>query len=222
MARLRSFRLGLAVEPDASFLAAEDPRTLQRYHEESQTNEFGSAVDLDALDALVERTIADHEEGSTAIDRALIVPLHKLLPIPRREASNPRFWHWMSLVRYPHLVVHRWRKDGTCPVYRFTGSRVRHALARLWWGAELTRDGGDYSLTEEVMGLPGFQDLYEAIFGRGFAGYRPAVEAFIETVGRQPEGVIRETAKELGYVLSTVVLETLDTDDLRSLLLQLG
>ena len=73
-----------------------------------------------------------------------------------------------------------------------------------------------------MLSLSGFQDIYEAIFGRAFAHYRPALAAFVDTLGAKPEKVIRDSAKAFGYALTTLVLETMPQESIRALLVELS
>ena len=183
---------------------------------------------VNALEDLVKKMMTEFEPGDTAMDRAMAVELHRCLPIPRRLAAERRVWHYLGLVRFPEFVCHRWPlkagKDGVPrrPAERFLGDRVRNTFARLWWLAELTIDEENgYQLTDELLQSSGFQDKYEAFFGRAFCGYRPALEAFINVTRNQSESVVRETAKGFGRVLTTLVLESQSTDDLQVLVTSL-
>ena len=82
----------------------------------------------------------------------------------------------------------------------------------------LTQDDIDYGLTEKLLGLSGLQDNYEAIFGLAFCNYRPALEAFIQVTSGEKEKFIRVFARELGYALTTSVLETMDVEQIKSLM----
>ncbi len=52
--------------------------------------------------------------------------------------------------------------------------------------------------------------------GRLFVNYFQAVSAFIDVVGTSDEGTIRETAKGCNAMLSTIVVEVMDEDELRN------
>ena len=78
----------------------------------------------------------------------------------------------------------------------------------------MTRDGLDYALTDSLFGLSGFQDFHEAAFGRTICNYRPALKALVEVVGRKNEAFIRRFAKEFGYALSTLALETMEYEEI--------
>jgi|GEM_PF-1218003 len=182
------------------------------------------AVSLLDLDALVSRVVATFEPFDTGIDVDMAIPLHRALPISRRVAADRRMWMYLSLVSYPEFVCHRFKAkmghDGRMrrPKERFLGNPVRNAFARLWWACELTCDGGDYSYTRKMLEVSGFQDNYEAYFGRAFSQYRPAMWAAINVLSGNSEATVRETTKSLGRVLTTLVLESQDQAALEELL----
>jgi hypothetical protein len=220
---LRRIRDHVALTLTEDALRAPDPRGLIELDQDDDTELARGDIDIAPLDRLVESTIARFTAGDTAMDRHLALQLHRLLPITRREAGDRRLWAWLGMARYPHFVAHRWLpgRSGIRAEERFQGDRVRQAFARLWWAVELSADGDDHALTDRMFALEGFQDLYESVFGRAFATFRPALAAFVDVVGNHPEAVVRETAKELNYLLTTLVLETLSDDDLRTELAEL-
>lgn len=221
--RIRS-HVELAVSEEAR--AATDPRDLIGISEPLQTEVVRAGLKVDDLDELVGQTLRTQKQYDAGIDAAMAIHLHQVLPITRREAADRHLWAWLGLVRYPHLVAWRWKPQagsGLRSVDRFVGNRVRQTFARLWWAAELTvAPSGDYALTRSLLELRGFQDVYEAIFGRAFCQYRPAMSAFVEVVGSKPEEIVRETAKEFGYLLTTLVLEALSESDLQKILQELA
>ncbi len=101
------------------------------------------------------------------------------------------------------------------------GSLKRNTFARLWWGAELTVQGNDYSMTNRLFAEEGVQDLYEATFGRQFSYYQPALFAFIRILGGKKRETIREAAKMQSQLLTTLVLETLSQERLEERLEQI-
>ena len=195
------------------FLASDKPSEIGAGLQPSCFEECSESIDLAGFNALIARVKAEHERYSTAMDVSMIVELHKVLPISRRQASDMRFWAWLGIECAPDFVAWRWKPGKDSSVRsreRYYGDRVRQTFSRIWWAAELTREGGDYELTTRLVNLPGFQDVYEAIFGRAFGSYRPAMAAFIEVAGHKSEKFSRELAKQLGYALTTTTLETMD------------
>lgn len=82
-----------------------------------------------------------------ATDAWLAPRVHAALRLTRREAAGRGLWRYLAVVVAPAFVRWRWPGDeeGT-PMTRFIGPDNKHAIARLWWGGELMRNGHDYSL----------------------------------------------------------------------------
>lgn len=147
-------------------------------------------------------------------DAWLAKEIHRALGLPRGIAMDVRVWQFLSCVAHPEYVWYRWSKAGQVSKERFLGGIKRNAFARLWWAAEVMKNGDDYQVE------PCFdsQDLYEAVFGRSFSKYPPAAKAFIKAVSNQERGVIRAVAKDFNLMLSTFVLEDLATQQVEKLI----
>src|SRR3712207_5044930 len=102
--------------------------------------------DIDPRDGLMRRVgaLAESGEWRTAeeSDTWLSPRLHSALRLTRAEAGDRGLWHWLAL-RYRSYVEYRWTGDGGVNRDRWFGPVHKQALARLWWGAELFRDGDD-------------------------------------------------------------------------------
>jgi len=220
MSRINRIRDHVDLGLSEDFLTADNPSREMAEIGDSDIQVVRSDIDLDAVGALIEEIMQRHERYSTVMDKDMTVELHKRLPLLRSEAADSRLWAWFGICKYPGFVAWRWSprsSNGYRSAARFCGSAVRQAFARLWWAAELTVDDEDnYELTNKLLDLKGFQDTYEAIFGRAFCQYRPAIKAFIETVGHMTEKTIRETAKEFGYILTTLLLESMKEEDIKN------
>jgi hypothetical protein len=94
-----------------------------------------------------------------------------------------------------------------------------NAYFRLWWIAELTRDGTSYALTDRVLAK---QPLATQLFVRSFSQMRSAVEAFVDVLGDASAPEIERVARELSATLGVVVLEALDVDELRRVIATLA
>jgi hypothetical protein len=98
---------------------------------------------------------------------------------------------------------------------------VRHdsnVFSRLWWIAELTRDGSDYSLTERAFSR---QSIAIQVFIRRYAWYRPAVVALLEELEDAPQRAIEDVTRNLLGALGTLVLEAMSVAELRTLVQEL-
>jgi hypothetical protein len=178
----------------------------------------GATAELDALDRLVDTVVTEHSQFDTAMDGALAEDVHRHLDVSRRVAGDPGLWHWLAVVRYPHFVRQRWEyssEEAMREKFLGAGSDLySNAIHRLWWIAELTHDGDDYSLTHDVFGN---QTMVNKVFDRWFARYQPAVVAVCDELVDEPSWVIDETTRRFNHALTNVQLEGLDEPDAREL-----
>lgn len=183
---------------------------------DAHIEDLENGVSLEEFDVRVEEIKNDYPKYSAKMDAELAKAVHESLNLTRRQASDRGVWHYLASIHSPDVVRHRWKPDGgRWNKRRFFDGRNRNTFMRLWWIAELTQDGGDYSLTEKALSN---QDASVALFERRFSDFPPAVRAFVDTCWDEDETTIRETAKELNRALSTVVLEALDEEDITELL----
>jgi hypothetical protein len=85
------------------------------------------------------------DDDRAASDRWLAPRLHFALRLTRAEASDRGLWQWLALEK-PAYVHWRWQdSEGFVADNRWWGEIHKQALARLWWGAELFRDGASYT-----------------------------------------------------------------------------
>lgn len=115
----------------------------------------GSTIDLSTLDDLM-TTIHprfyddDWTADRTLSDRWLAPRLHFALRLTRAQAGERTLWAWLA-IRYSAYVTWRWADtDDVVNDDRWNGPVHKQALMRLWWGAELFRDGPDYSPVERA------------------------------------------------------------------------
>jgi hypothetical protein len=178
----------------------------------------GATGDLQTLDSSVEIILNEYSETDTAMDGALAEDVHQCLDITRRMAGDPGLWHWIAVDRYPDFVRHRWEYRSEAAMReKFLGAGsdlYSNAIHRLWWIAELTSDGDDYTLTEQVFAN---QTIVNKVFDRWFARYQPAVVAICDELADEKSGVIDEATRRFNHVLTNVQLEALSEDDARDL-----
>ncbi|MFC0681775.1 DUF6339 family protein [Lysobacter korlensis] len=123
----------------------------------------GHPVPVDAIADLMEhlRHEASAERWDTpeASDGWLAPRLHSALRLTRAEAGDRGMWQWVA-IRFGWYVEWRWG-GGTAPRRdRWFGPVHKQAFARLWWGAELFRDGADYSYVELAFVRQDFPNSY--------------------------------------------------------------
>src|SRR4051794_29168333 len=97
---------------------------------------FGRSVEITALRKVVEYSSAEFDapKGS-AWDSWLAPRVHAALRLSPREAADPAIWRWLALYAFPDYVRKRWPNP---TADRFVGPINKQAIARLWWGAEMT------------------------------------------------------------------------------------
>ena len=119
----------------------------------------------------------------------------------------------------PDFVRHRWENRAWATMrtrFWMPGTRPdSNAFSRLWWIAELTRDGDSCDLTRRVLAR---QSLANSIFVRNFSFYRPAVGAFAFVLEYASAEVLEAVARRFNAVLSTNTLEGQSTEKLAELL----
>lgn len=163
----------------------------QRYHDEQESRATevrrpdGSSVGLDVLDALMvevkTRTTESFWEDRTHSDRWLAPRTHYALRLLRSEAADRGVWQWLAL-RYSWYVEWRWAgADGTVADDRWWGPIHKQTFARLWWGAEVFRDGADYRPVEKAFR---FQDLPNSYLHRPIVRCRSLAIAIVDRIDK--------------------------------------
>ena len=145
----------------------------------------GSSPGLDTLDALMieakKRAAEAVWEDRTHSDRWLAPRIHYALRLLRSEAADRGVWQWLAL-RYSWYVEWRWSgSDGNIADDRWWGPIHKQALARLWWGAEVFRDGPDYRPVEKAFV---FQDLPNSYLHRPIVRCRSLAVAIVDRIDR--------------------------------------
>lgn len=174
-------------------------------------------VNLDALAKVADALRARFDARDAAADAWLAPRLHYVLRLTRREAGNQGFWRWLALEPMCSVVRHRWAdKSKNVKAYRYLGGSNflrRNALSRLWWAAEVMRNGSDYA---EVVPLLGSSAIEQYVLDLKFGHLRPSAIAF----SRVARGVVSGTkplsfeetkdfSKRVNLLLSATSLENL-------------
>jgi hypothetical protein len=106
--------------------------------------------------------------------------LHATLRMTRAEASDRRRWNYLAMLVAPDYVA--WRHGGNgvlAAVSRFSGVHHTQAFSRLWWAAELFRDGGDYHYVEVACQK---QDVLNTTMRHEVIDHRPTALAIARVV----------------------------------------
>jgi hypothetical protein len=143
--------------------------------------EFHRKVSLDALGAVIEEAMQRYPDRKEESDAWLAPRVHASLRLTRREAADRGLWSYLAIVEFPEYVRGRWGAT----LERFVGSDVNQALSRLWWGAELVRNGSDYSLVDTAFEA---QDIPNTWFRLRALHHRPAAIAAMRVIADLQSG----------------------------------
>jgi len=190
---------------------------LDRWEEDAWSQlveELETHVPLEELGRAIDRIIDGTEPHQATIDAMAAPAIHAALPLTRRVAADPGVWRFLTVVFRPDFVRHRWENTAWATMRgRFwrTGTRPdSNAFSRLWWIAELTRDGDSYELTRRALQR---QSLANALFVRKISFHRPAVEACIDVLYEASQETTERMLKGLTKWLGVVPLEGLEKDE---------
>ena len=147
----------------------------------------------------------------TPMDTWLAPRLHSALRLKPSVAADPLVWAWLSTAVVPDFVEHRFPLATTKnPWWRYAyHDLIRMALSRLWWGAEMLRDGPDYSLT-----LKGFRSVRSFMFVSElqYSWHREAARAFCRVLADKAatDAQAQDLSKLVNAGLATTALEHWD------------
>jgi hypothetical protein len=176
----------------------------------------GLTADLGGLREELDEIREDMKEGNHEIDAAAAPPVREHLTLTRREAANPRLWHWLAVAEFPKFVYHRWEKYSSIQEKFLAAGRdiYSNALHRLWWGAELTSDGDDFERTERMFEQG---ELANDVLDRWFARDETAAKVVVDVLSGESADVISNTTRDVKQELSVYTLELMDECEIRAL-----
>jgi hypothetical protein len=141
----------------------------------------GGGISLDVFSALIGEFNVRVSSGlwtedRAASDRWLAPRLHFALRLTRAEASDRGVWQWLAL-QAPRYLKWRWSDGkGVVADNHWWGAINKQAFARLWWGAEIFRNGPDYSPAVQAFV---FQDLPNSYLHRPLVRCRSLALALV-------------------------------------------
>lgn len=141
-------------------------------HPSGRTVEF----DDELLSGVLSEGLRRYGTNANRLDAWLAPRVHNVVRVPRRIAADRRFWAWIA-TEFGRSYVRQRFGDGGGPVkpFRFTGAHLRNGVSRLWWAAEMTRNGRDYSPVAQVLGAV---RIAQFALELKYSWYRPAAIAF--------------------------------------------
>jgi len=172
--------------------------------------DFPRPVDLAPLANVLREVMTRYKDEPEKSDPWLAPRLHAALRLYRDEAADSRLWEYLTMAATRDYVIWRWgNADGTITPNRVIGQERRNALGRLWWLAELARNGPDYTPVTQVSQL---QESINTVTDVDFSQNRAAVQAYIRfmqpTTGK-PRGnkEAQGYRKGLNFLLATYALD---------------
>ncbi|MEU8098619.1 DUF6339 family protein [Streptomyces rubiginosohelvolus] len=163
-----------------------------------------SRAELGPVRDLVEDAMYKFQDDRpTAADSWLAPRLHAALRLTRREAADRRIWNYLALgvapdyVIWRHLVAKSEGEPAKVAVRRFRGPAYTQAFARLWWAAELFRDGPDYG---PVVTVCSNQDMLNTALRVDVIDHRPTAQATVRLMER---GTVR-TGREVNALVAAI------------------
>lgn len=177
---------------------------------------------VEPIRSLVEDAMYEFREDRTRADAWLAPRLHATLRLTRREAADKRLWNHIALAVAPDYVVWRHLSEPTAKkperrvaAERFRGPADRQCFSRLWWAAELFRNGPDYGPAEAACGN---QDLIHSVLRKEVIDHRPTAQALVRllksglvTTGREIDGL----SVAINAAGATLVYDVLAPDEPR-------
>lgn len=130
---------------------------------------------------LLDEAMNRFEGKRAAADGWLAPRLHATLRMTRSEAANDELWNFLALVIAPDYVVWRHKGASVATPARFSGAHYTQAFSRLWWAAELFRDGSDYGPVEVACRV---QDILNTTMRLDVIDHRPTAMAILRIVRR--------------------------------------
>lgn len=148
---LKALRSSVRPLLDDHFRSGEAPSIDVGSHE----HELGWERSIEPLEYVIDEAMRRFRSTPDQSDTWLAPRVHATLRLTRRQAAEKTILYWLNIVAKPDYVRWRFGSEGgesrVVAFDRFMGEDSKSAIGRLWWAAELTRNGSDYSETEQVL-----------------------------------------------------------------------
>ncbi|MDT9700798.1 DUF6339 family protein [Streptomyces sp. P17] len=154
------------------------------------------------------------DDRPTQADAWLAPRLHAILRLTRAEAADPALWNYLALGVAPDFVVWRHLSESKKSVNAryFKGPYHKQAFARLWWSAELFRNGPNY---EPVVVACGNQDMLNTVLRLDVIDHRPTAQALVRLLQREVVRTGRDAnalGKAVNAAAATVMYDVMAPD----------
>jgi hypothetical protein len=150
---------------------------------------LGRQVSLEPLREILDEARRRFPTRPGESDGWLAPRVHATLRLTRREAADRRLWAYLNVAAFPDHVRWRWRDadepEVAVPIERFLGEDSTNQIGRLWWGAELTRNGRDYARTAKAFRSSQFARSWQVL---DVMHHRPAALAIVDFLDQFNDG----------------------------------
>ncbi|WAL72571.1 DUF6339 family protein [Kitasatospora sp. YST-16] len=205
---------------------AEPPAQVALLRAASVITDPSARWDTAPIRELLDQAMARFGSNRSGADAWLAPRLHATLRLTRGEAADKDLWAFLALVVAPDYVL--WRhlpvrgenapRTPVVQASRFVGGSSVQAFARLWWAAEMWRDGTDYRPVEAACTN---QDFLNTALRLGIMDHRPTAQAVLRVVqnlaatGAPRLGdQLNALCKAVGIAGSTLMYEVIGPDEL--------
>ena len=178
---------------------------------------------LEPVRVVLDEAMSRYSQADAAASDSWLGPrLHAALRLSRREAGNRDLWRFLSLWAADYV---RWRfgppageddPENAAKAERFIGPDSKHSLARLWWMAEVFRDGKNYSTAALALTQ---QDIVNNLFRMSISNHRPTALAALAVLPASKDGKslpdgrrANALAKATNAAASTLMLDMIGPD----------
>jgi hypothetical protein len=165
---------------------------------------------------LLDEAMARFDDNRRAADGWLAPRLHATLRMTRSEAADGRLWNHLAMLVGPDYVVWRHKGKEIAQASRFSGPHYTQCFSRLWWVAELFRDGRDYGPVEVACRV---QDVLNTTLRLDVVDHRPTAQAFVRVLGSllargtpRPGDHVNALSSAINAAGSTLVYDILAPD----------
>lgn len=173
----------------------------------------GATADLETLQEELKTIVEGHEENDHNIDAAAAPHVRECISISRRTAARTGLWHWLTVCRFSDFVYHRWPDADDEEKFLAGGTDIySNAMHQLWWGAELTKDGDDYTVTKEMFGQG---RLANDVLDSWSSRYELAAKIHTKTLLGESSTTVQETSRDIRNNLSVYTLELMDKSEIK-------
>jgi hypothetical protein len=165
---------------------------------------------------LLEQAMKRFEDKREAADGWLAPRLHATMRMTRAEAGDRRLWNHLAMLVAPDYVVWRHKGSDIAQSSRFCGPHYTQCFSRLWWAAELFRDGSDYRPVQVACKV---QDVLNTTLRLDVIDHRPTAQTLVRIFDRlfsdgtpRPADHVNALSSAVNTAGSTLVYDFLAPD----------